>query len=127
MLAGVHRALTAIACLVALAAFAACGESDTEQAREVAQDYVDATNGGDFERICELYSDDFKEELGAADCAAFVQEQSSGADTELELVEVRVSGDKATADLDSVSEQEGPARLSLRLEREDDDWRITGF
>ena len=121
------RALTAIACLAALAAVAGCGESDQEQAREVAQEYVDASNSDDFEAVCDLYSDDFKKELGAANCPAFVEEQSSGADTELELVEVRVSGDKATADLDSVSEQEGPARLSLQLEREDGDWLITGF
>ena len=67
--------------------------------------------------------------LGACGDAesTYVEEQSSGAETELELVEVRVSGDKATADIDSRSEQEGPARLGLTLEREDEDWRITGF
>ena len=91
------------------------------------QEYVDATNSDDYEAVCDLYSESLKQELGAADCPAFVEEQSSGAETELELVEVRVSGDRATADLDSRSEQEGPARLGLTLEREDDDWRITGF
>ena len=121
------RALTAIVCLAAAVALSACGESDQEQAREVAQEYVDASNDDDFEAVCDLYSEDFKRQLGAENCTAFVEEQSSGAETELELVEVRVSGDKATADLDSVSEQEGPARLSLQLAREDDDWKITGF
>jgi ketosteroid isomerase-like protein len=123
----VLRLLTALVCGAAIAGLVACGESDQEQAREVVQDYVDATNSDDFERVCELYSDSLKQELGAADCPAFVEEQSSGVETELELVEVRVSGDKATADLDSRSEQEGPARLGLMLEREDDEWRITGF
>lgn len=121
------RALTAIACLATAFALSACGESDQEQAREVAQKYVDASNDDDFEAVCGLYSEDFKRQLGAENCPAFVQEQSSGAETELELVEVRVSGDKATADLDSVSEQEGPARLSLQLQRTDDEWEITGF
>lgn len=121
------RLLTALACGAAIAGLAACGESDQEQAREVVQEYVDATNSDDFERVCELYSESLKQELGAADCPAFVEEQSSGAETELELVEVRVSDDKATADIDSRSDQEGPARLGLRLEREDDEWRITGF
>jgi hypothetical protein len=121
------RALTAIVCLIGVAVLAGCGESDQEQAREVAQKYVDATNDNDFEAICDLYSEEFKRQLGAENCPAFVEEQSSGADTALELVEVRVRGDKATADLDSVSEQEGPARLSLQLEREGDDWEITGF
>ena len=121
------RLLTALACGAAIAGLAACGESDQEQAREVVQEYVDATNSDDFERVCELYSESLKQELGAADCPAFVEEQSSGAETELELVEVRVSDEKATADIDSRSDQEGPARLGLRLEREDDEWRITGF
>ena len=121
------RALTAIACLAVAAALVGCGESDQEQAREVAQEYVDATNSDDFERICDLYSEELKGQLGAENCPEFVKEQSSGAETELELVDVRVSGDKANADLDSVSEQEGPARLSLQLEREGDDWLITGF
>ena len=122
-----RRTLTAFACAVAFAASAGCGESEQEQAREVVQDYVDASNANDFERVCELYSETLKDQLGATDCPAFVQEQSSGAETELELVEVRVNGDRATADLDAVSEQEGPARLGLQLEREDDEWRITGF
>jgi ketosteroid isomerase-like protein len=121
------RLLTALACGAALAALVACGESEQEQAREVVQEYVDATNSDDFDRVCDLYSDSLKRELGAADCPAFVQEQSSGVETELELVEVRVSGEKATADIDSGSEQEGPARLGLTLEREDEEWRITGF
>jgi hypothetical protein len=121
------RTLTAFACVAALAVAASCGESDQEQAREIVQEYVDASNADDYERICELYSETLKEELGATDCPAFVQEQSSGAETELELVEVRVNGDRATADLDAVSEQEGPARIGLTLEREDDEWRITGF
>jgi hypothetical protein len=122
-----RRTLTAFACVAALAVAAGCGESDQEQAREVVQEYVDATNSGDYERICELYSESLKEQLGATDCPAFVQEQSSGAETELELVEVRANGDRATADLDAASEQEGPARIGLTLEREDDEWRITGF
>jgi hypothetical protein len=122
-----RRMLIGVACLAALAAAAGCGESDQEQAREVVQEYVDASNAGDYEAICDLYSESLKEELGATNCPAFVQEQSSGAETELELVEVRANGDRATADLDASSEQEGPARIGLTLEREDDEWRITGF
>ena len=122
-----RRALTALACAAALVV-AGCGESDQEQAREVAQDYVDALNDQDYEAVCDLYADQLKEELALGEnCAAFVQEQSSGADSQLELIEVRVNDDRATADLDSVSEQEGPARIGLLLELEDETWRITGF
>jgi len=123
-----RRALTALALASALLLVAGCGESEQEQAREVVQDYVDALNDQDFEAVCDLYSDQLKQELAIGEnCAAFVQEQTSGTDSQLELVEVRVNGDRATADLDSVSEQEGPARIALQLERQDDTWRISGF
>ena len=122
------RTLTAVACSIALAALAGCGESDQEQAREVAQDYVEAFNQGDFEAVCELYSDEFIEELGATDCPAFVQENSAGAESEYELVDVRASDDTATADIDVVSEGGGPIRVGLRLERNaDDEWEIVSL
>jgi len=119
---------TAIACAASLVAAAGCGESDQEQAREVVQDYADARNGGDFEQVCDLYSDSFKQELAIEqNCPAFVEEQTSGADGELSVVDVRVNDDRATADLD-VQGPDGPSRVGLTLEREDDDeWRITGL
>jgi hypothetical protein len=123
-----RRTLTAIACIAAVAAVAGCGESDQEQAREVAQEYVDASNDGDFEKICDLYSEEFIEQLGAADCPAFVQEQSSGVAQTLELVEVRATEDRATAEIDAIREEEGgPARIVAQLEPVDGEWRITAF
>jgi hypothetical protein len=106
-----------------------CGESDQEQAREVAQDYVDARSDGDFERVCELYSDGFKEELAVAEnCAGFVEEQTSGGeDQELELVSVHVNDDKASADIDVIRGSEGPSRIRVQLTRDGDDWRISGL
>jgi ketosteroid isomerase-like protein len=123
------RTITAVACAAALVAVTGCGESDQEQAREVAQDYVDARNSSDFERVCDLYSDRFKQELAIGEnCPAFVEEQTSGAAGELSVVDVRVNGDRATADLDITQGSEGPSRIALTLEREDDDeWRITGL
>lgn len=122
------RTLAALACLAALAVATGCGESEQEQAREVAQDYVDASNEGDFEAVCELYSDEFIEQLGTTDCPAFVQENTSGAESELELVDVRVTDDVATAEIDVVSsDAEGPIRVGLRLQRQDGDWRISSL
>lgn len=122
------RKLTSLLCVAALAAIAGCGETDQEQAREVAQDYVEASNDRDHEAVCDLYSDEFIEELGATDCPAFVKENSSGAGSEFELVDVRVSDDIATADIDVVSEGGGPIRVGLRLERtEDDSWEIVAL
>ena len=122
-----RHVLTALLCGVAIAAAAGCGESDQEQAREVVQDYVDANNDGDFETVCDLYSESFKQELAVEDCPGFVEENSSGAGGELSVVEVRVNGDRATADIDVSRGQEGPSRVGLTLEREDDEWRIVGL
>ena len=123
------RSVIALFCACLLAFAAGCGESDQEKAREVVQDYVEASNGDDFERVCELYSDEFKEQLGIEqNCAGFVEEQSSGVEQELQLVEVRVNGDRGSAEVDAVREEEGgPARIRLLLEQTDGEWRISGF
>ena len=125
----VRRTITALVCAAALAVGAGCGETDQEQAREVVQDYVDARNDGDFELVCDLYSDSFKQELAIGEnCPAFVEEQTSGAGGELSVVDVRVRDDRATADLDVSQGSEGPSRVALVLEREDDgEWKITGI
>jgi ketosteroid isomerase-like protein len=125
-----RRTLILLVCAAALAAIAGCGESDQEQAREIVQDYVDARNDGDFERVCELFSDDFKAQLQIGeDCAAFIKEQSGGgeADSKLEVVDVRVKDERATADINVVREGEGPSRVTLTLERQDGNWKITGL
>jgi hypothetical protein len=122
-----RRTITAMVCAAALVAATGCGETDQEQAREVVQDYVDASNEGDFETVCDLYSESFKQELAVEDCPGFVEENTSGAGGELSVVDVRVSGDRATADLDVTQGQEGPSRVGVTLEREDDEWRITGL
>ena len=90
---------------------------------------MDARNSQDFEAECDLYSEEFKKQLGATDCSAFVEEQSSGADNkqELEFVSVRVDGDRALADLDVTVEGGGTTRVGLILEREDGDWKISGL
>jgi hypothetical protein len=123
-----RRTLTALVCAAALAVAGGCGESDQEQAREVVQDYVDARNDGDFEIVCDLYSESYKEQLAIGEnCPAFVEEQTTGAGGgELSVADVNTSGDRATADLDVSMGAEGPSRVALVLERQDDDWRITG-
>ena len=121
-----RRTLTALACAAALAALAGCGESDQEQAREVAQDYAEARNDGDFEAVCDLFSDEFVKQLAVEDCPGFIEEQTAGADEEVSVVDVRVKDDTATADLD-VTGEAGPSRIVIRLEREGDDWLIVGL
>jgi ketosteroid isomerase-like protein len=110
---------------------AGCGQTDQEKTREVVQDYADARGDKDYDRVCELYSDDFKQKLGATEnCAGFLAEQTVGVDAkeQLEIVSVHVRGDRATAALDVSGESGGPVRIGLQLERQDDgSWKITGL
>src|SRR5512132_1814846 len=113
----VRRTITALVCAAALLAAAGCGETDQEQAREVVQDYVDARNEGDFALVCDLYSDSFKQQLAIGEnCAAFVEEQTSGAGGALSVADVHVNDDRAPADLDVSEGSEGPSRVALVLE-----------
>jgi hypothetical protein len=124
------KVLTAIACGAALAVATGCGESDQEQAREVVQQFVDARNDDDAAAECDLYSEDYLDELAVPDCPAFIEEQSSAVDGEErhEIVDVEVNDGRATANVDVIREAEGgPVRIGLLLAEEDGDWRITGF
>jgi ketosteroid isomerase-like protein len=126
----VPRSVTALICAALLAGgVAACGESDQEQAREVVQQYIDASNADDFDQVCDLYSDEFKQQLVAgANCPAFVQEQSSAVEQEFELVQISVNGDRGTAEINAVQKEEGgPRRIRLQLQRTGDEWQVSGF
>jgi hypothetical protein len=124
----VPRSVTAALCVVLVVAGAGCGQSDQEKARDAVQDYVDARNDEDFERVCELYADSFKEQLGADDCPAFVEEQTAGLEAQdLEIVSVRVNEERAIAELDAAGESGAPTRIGLVLEEQDGDWKITGL
>ena len=122
-----------IAIAIAIAVPIGCGGDDDgggdqPSAEETAQRYVDAQNDHDAATICSLYSDRLKEQIGAVrNCPAFVQEQSSGAETSFELVGVEESGDRATAMLESSGESGAPVPLTVTLERTDRGWLITSL
>jgi hypothetical protein len=122
-----------LACAISIAVPTGCGGDDDgggdqPSAEETAQQYVDAQNDGDAATICSLYSNGLKEQIGAArNCPAFVQEQSSGAETQFELVGVEEIGDQATATLSATTAEEGGGgrELTITLKREGDTWVIT--
>lgn len=123
-----RRSIAAFGCAVALAVAVGCGDDD-ESASDAVQAYVDATNQGDSAEICDLYSDELKRSLAIeANCEAFVEEQSSGGPPgDFRVVEVNEEDDRATAELETTGESGGPVPLTITLERQDDDWRITGL
>jgi ketosteroid isomerase-like protein len=125
----IRWAAVAVACTAALAAVGCGGNGDEQSAGETAQAYVDALTEKDAAKICELYSDQLKDQLAAGgNCEAFVKEQSSGADTgAFKVVSVQESGDRAAAILVTNGESGKPVRLTATLERQDGDWRITNL
>jgi hypothetical protein len=121
-----------LACAIAIAVPIGCGGDDDgggdqPSAKGTAQQYVDAQNDGDAATICSLYSDGLKEQIGAAqNCPGFVQEQSSGLETEFALVRVDEEGERATAVL-TASSTEGEQELEIELRRADGNWLITSL
>ena len=124
---GIRLALTPAICAALLTGCGDDGGSD-ETARDTAEAYVQAQNQGDAGKICELYSDQLIQSLGATNCEAFVKEHTAGVPTTFTLVGVDESRDRATATLRASAAGEiggGAGRLRITLERQDGEWQIT--
>ena len=132
-----RRTLTVLACIAALAGATGCGGNGDDQgsARDAAQAYVDARNSEDAAKTCDLLSDQLKRQVGAANCEAFIKEQSLGAQIHLTLIGVQENGDRATATIESSGEATQATgkskhlrvRVHVSLARQDGDWKITGL
>ena len=104
------------------------GGSNQQNARDVAQAYVNARNQGDAAKVCELYSEQLIQSLKTSNCVAFVQEQTSGTATDLSLVGVSQHGDHATATIQARlggSIASAIAPIKLELTRENGQWNIS--
>jgi hypothetical protein len=126
-----RRALTILLCAAALTAVTGCGGSgggNDQSASAAVQSYVDAQNHNDFAKVCDALSDQLRRQLGGSNCAGFIQEQSSGNPRrQLKVIGVTQNGDSATADLEITGESGSPVRVSVQLQRQNGDWRISGI
>jgi ketosteroid isomerase-like protein len=122
-------AVVLVACLGALLAIGCGGNGDEQSAPDAAQAYVQARKQGDAAKVCDLYSDQLKQQIAAgANCEAFVEEQTSGVEPgDFRVVTVQENGDRATAAIESSGEAGKPVRLTVVLERQDGDWKITSL
>jgi ketosteroid isomerase-like protein len=116
-------------------ALAGCGGGDNSPAEQAAENYVDAYNGHDYERVCALLSDGYKADLLAGEgeevekikCAEWFEEHTGGSATTLTLGDVEENGGQATADVHSQSEDTAGAEneLALRLARQPNGtWKV---
>jgi hypothetical protein len=120
----------ATVCLAALALLVGCGGGSSQSASDVAQDYVDARNAGDAAKVCDLYTDQLKRQLGGSNCESFIKEQTGGTAIKFQLSGVDENGDKATATVNATAAQElpkGASQLEVDLVKQDGDWKIDGF
>ena len=124
-----RRIATIAACLALLAAAAGgCGGGGSDSgASDAANSYVDAYNSKNAEQLCSLFSDHLRQQLGGDNCARFLGEQISGVSNTLKVSKVDVSGDHATADLESSGESGQAAPLTIALEKQDGDWKVSAL
>ncbi len=128
--AAIRVAVVGAACSVLLAG---CGGDDGDggdpsmSARETAQAYVDGQNAQDYARVCELFGEPLRGQLGGDNCVGFLEEQTSGAPHHsYTLTTVGAGVDKATAHIVTRGENGKRVKLSLFLERRDGEWKIVG-
>jgi hypothetical protein len=126
----VRVALTALAAVVV---FSACGGDNSDAAEQTVRDFVTATKERDGQRFCEeLVTRQFLEQTfgssGDQATAACRRQLESIQGLRLELVEIRktqIDGDNARVTV-ALETQGRPQVQSLRLEKEDGDWRLAG-
>jgi ketosteroid isomerase-like protein len=126
----IPRIALAAACAALVASCGGNGGGQNDTARDAAQAYVQARNQGDAGRVCELYSEQLIQQLHAANCEAFVKEQTAGVATSLTLIGVQESGDHATATIQATVAGEistGKGELRISLERQNGEWKITSL
>jgi hypothetical protein len=126
---GIGLAVLAVVCAAALGAGCGGDEGDDQplSAQETAQAYVDAQNGKDFARVCSLFGDPLRQQLGGNNCVNFLKEQTSGGpDHSYRLVTVGAGADEATAYIVTRGETGKPVKLSLFMEKRDGKWKIVG-
>src|SRR4051794_19944522 len=123
-----RRLALPLACAALLAGCGSSGGGQNDTARGAAEAYVQARNEGDAGQGCELYSDQLIQRLHAANCEAFVKEQTAGVATSYTLVGLQQMGDRATATIQAAVTGEvgsGSGQLRVTLERQGGEWKIT--
>lgn len=117
-----------LAASVALALGGCGGDSEEDAVRETVEDFVTSVREGDVAAACDLLTETARAQAGGGRCTEFLGALAEQVAVEIEVTEVRVQGDQATAEVESTAEGSAEPRvLSLDLVEEDDEWRIASF
>ena len=124
----------AVAVLLAAALIAGCGgggESDEDQVRDVVESFVQAGEDRDAATACDLLAADqvkTVEDIGpGGSCAtilAGIFSKAEDVNTDVEIQDVRVEGDRATVDATVKSPDSQPKAESILVVKEDGEWKL---
>ena len=126
------RALAVLTALLLGFVLGACGGGDDgnegDAVREAVTRFVEAGNREDFAAVCDLLAQSEARSIareGGGGCAKVLEQLSSGpAQTQLRIDQVRVSGERAAVDATFIREGGTRVPQTLRLLKEDGDWKI---
>jgi hypothetical protein len=110
-------------------AVSACGrESEEEQVRASLDRFAEATAKKDFQALCDdVFATRLVEEVRRSVACELALKNSSLGEAEkprLEILSVKVDGDRATADVRSSAANQPASQDTVELIREEDEWRI---
>ena len=131
MLRPVRRPIAALLAVSGVLCGCGDGPSDTERVHEVVEAFGQASAAKDYQRLCDdllapkLVSD--VESAGLPCELALKQGLGEVSSPRLTIGTIRVTGDSATADVQSSARGEQPSRDTLQLVRVDDSWRIASL
>jgi ketosteroid isomerase-like protein len=131
MLRPVHRPIVAVLAVSGVFAGCGAGPSEVERVHDVVEAFGKASAAKDYQRLCDdLLAPKLVSEVEAAGLpceVALKQGLGEVSSPRLTIGEIRVSGDAATADVQSSAAGEKPSRDTLALLRVDSSWRIASL
>jgi hypothetical protein len=131
MLRPVRRPIAAVLAVSGVLCGCGDGPSDTERVHDVVEAFGQASAAKDYQRLCDdLLAPKLVSEVESAGLPcelALKQGLGDVASPKLTIGTIRVSGDSATADVQSSARGEQPSRDTLQLVRVDDSWRIASL
>lgn len=125
-------ALAAIVAVVVVAVLVLRpGPSPEEQVRETLERFAEATRDKDYQTLCDdLYATDLVNRIRSAGLPCEVALQTgleNRQNPQLEVLSVEVTGDVAAARVRSTAVGEVPSVDTVRLVKEDEDWRVASL
>jgi ketosteroid isomerase-like protein len=131
MLRPVRRLFVALLAGAALVGCGSSGPTDEEQVRDTVDAFSKATAAKDYDKLCkQLLAPKLLEQVDQAGLSCEVA-LSKGLedvkDPKVTIGQITVSGDAATADVQTSASGEEPARDTLKLSKVGGRWRITSL